>query len=58
MWLNTGMGKEEATVCWSQAGEKPQVSEGPLLERLLPTAYRHLQLKTVIFVIIHFTFES
>lgn len=33
-------------------------SEAPLLERLLPADYGRLQLKFVIFTIIHFTLES
>lgn len=38
-------------------GETAGFRGGPLLERLLRTAYRHLQLKIVIFMIIRFTFE-
>lgn len=53
----TGMGREEATPL-EPGVQKPQVSEGALFERRLRTAYRRFQLKTVIFVIIHFTFES
>lgn len=57
-WLSgTGLGREEATPL-EPGVRKPQVSEGPLFERRLRTAYRRLRLKTVIFVIIHFTFES